>query len=201
MGNHITNRLLTKDEQKLLMIYYYKMKHLMDKFMMPFNEQQQYSFYDLGDTFRLPRKKIKSDIQFYLISHREAEISDDFVRREILPEISGKEHSRLVHFMLSLSVSLEAENLIVTDIPEQPDRSGHLEPIDKRQRYLDDDNIRVSFTNKGFDLAKQYSSTWLYMKLWYINYIEDHPVIKVVGFIMGFVLGILAGIIIGRFTN
>jgi len=51
MGNHITNRLLTKDEQKLLMIYYYKIKQLMDEFSIPFSETQIYNLHDLSMDF------------------------------------------------------------------------------------------------------------------------------------------------------
>jgi hypothetical protein len=196
MGNNVTSNLLSRDEQKLLLILYYDIKHLMNKFSIPFNEQQQYNINDLSNALRLSKSEIKRDIFSYVISQLELnKAAQDVIMKEVYPAISGSERAKLCRCLLSLSVSLQAENLIVTDIPKQPDRNGHLEPIDKREGYLDNDRIKVSFTKKGFDLSKEYSGVWGYIRLWYNAYIRNHPIIITAGFIVVFILGIVSTIV------
>jgi len=49
----------------------------------------------------------------------------------------------------------------------------------------------VTLTQKGIDLGQIYNSWWLRIKLWYAEYIKDHPIWLIISFIGGVITGLL----------
>lgn len=49
----------------------------------------------------------------------------------------------------------------------------------------------ISLTITGYDLGRKYNSRWLRIKLWYAEYIKDHPIWVIVGFLCGVISTLL----------
>ena len=166
MARTTPSKWLPKDERKLLMIYYYKIQQLMDDNSIPFNEQQQYSIEDLSKAFR--SSNIRLDVPRYLRTLRTSRERDStsFPRTLEYNTSILTTLSRIV----SLSIALQADELIETNIPANMGNS------DIYSFLLDHTEINVYFARDGYKLAKEYSCFWHRLRLVYNAYIKNHPV-------------------------
>jgi len=191
MAKTTPSKWLLKDERKLLMIYYYKIQQLMDDNSIPFNEQQQYSIEDLSKAFR--SSNIRLDVPRYLRTLRTSRERDStsFPRTLEYNTSILTTLSRIV----SLSIALQADELIETDIPANMGNS------DIYSFLLDHTEINVYFTRDGYKLAREYSCFWHRLRLVYNAYIKNHPIIIILVFIIVYILGILSKVIVDWLTN
>ena len=53
--------------------------------------------------------------------------------------------------------------------------------------FLDDrgDALSVQLSLEGYDLGREYCSLWLLIKLWYLEYIKNHPIWVIISFLGG----------------
>jgi len=51
---------------------------------------------------------------------------------------------------------------------------------------------RITLNLEGYDLGKKYRSLWLFIKLWYAEYIRNHPICVIVSFVSGILITLLS---------
>lgn len=79
------------------------------------------------------------------------------------------------------------------------DASDHLKQINTRLRSLgliktQDPDARerlIELTPEGLQLGQKYNSFWSYIKLWYEEYIKNHPIWLIISFIGGVIATLL----------
>jgi len=54
------------------------------------------------------------------------------------------------------------------------------------------DSVEVSLNIEGYDLGRKYCSSWLFIKLWYAEYIKNHPICLIVSFVSGILITLLS---------
>ena len=54
------------------------------------------------------------------------------------------------------------------------------------------DSVEVSLSIEGYDLGRKYRSLWLLIKLWYAEYIRNHPLCVIVSFVSGIFVTLLS---------
>ncbi len=59
--------------------------------------------------------------------------------------------------------------------------------------WIDSNNVNfcITLTLEGYDLGKKYDSPWFSIKLWYEEYIKNHPVWLIGSFLGGVITGLL----------
>lgn len=191
MAKRTPSKWLPKDERKLLMIYYYKIQQLMDQHSIPFNEQQEYSIEDLSKAFR--SSNIRLDVPRCLRTLRPLRQRDStgFPRTLEYNTSILKTLSRIV----SLSIALQADELIVTNIPTNMDNSN------VHCFLLDHTEINVHFTRDGYNLAREYSCFWHRLRLVYNAYIKNHPVTILITAIISIIVTAIAMLIYDWLKN
>jgi hypothetical protein len=45
--------------------------------------------------------------------------------------------------------------------------------------------IEISLSVEGYDLGRKYNCWWLWIKLWYAEYIKNHPICVIASFFSG----------------
>jgi len=56
--------------------------------------------------------------------------------------------------------------------------------------------ITISLTITGYDLGRKYSSWWTLSKLWYEEYIKNHPIWLIVSFLGGIISGVIGTLVV-----
>jgi len=56
--------------------------------------------------------------------------------------------------------------------------------------------ITISLTLTGCDLGRKYCNKWLWIKLWYDEYIKNHPILLIVGYIISYIAGIISVLLV-----
>jgi hypothetical protein len=74
------------------------------------------------------------------------------------------------------------------------DEKGHLHLRDLG--LIKFDEMRVSLTPDGLHLGQVYNSWWLWIKLWYDEYIKNHPIWLIVSCIVGYIAGIISVLLV-----
>ena len=181
---------LSKDERKLLRVYFHHIQRLMKEYSRPFDDELSYSLPTLIRAFRA--RSSKRGAVRHLTQVFEWYLHEQHVESPKI-NIPEREYVNLGQRLISLSHSLQKYKLIDTDLSKE-----QLDFSFVPHRGL---CFSVRFTTDGYKLAEQYSSLWQCVRLWYNAYIKDHPVIIVLLFIIAYILGILSEVIVGWLTK
>ncbi len=61
--------------------------------------------------------------------------------------------------------------------------------------------VVLKFTLKGLDLANKYNSRWFRIKFWYEEYIKNHPIWLLVGYILTYIAGIFTPLLVNWLSS
>jgi hypothetical protein len=59
----------------------------------------------------------------------------------------------------------------------------------------------VTLTQKGIDLGQIYNSWWLRSKLWYEQYIKNHPIILLIVGLVSYIAGIMSMLLVNWLSS
>jgi hypothetical protein len=56
--------------------------------------------------------------------------------------------------------------------------------------------LAISLTINGYDLGRKYNSPWVCIKLWYEQYIKNHPIILLIVSLISYIAGIISMLLV-----
>lgn len=171
---------LSKDERKLLRVYFHHIQRLIKEYSRPFDDELLYSLPTLIKAFRARSSKrgamrhLTQDYEWY---EHEPQVESTKIN------IPVREYVNLGHSLISLSHSLQEFKLIDTNLSK--------EQLDYSFVPTWGMCFSVRFTTDGYKLAEDYTHTWHWLRLWYNRFIRHHPVMVIIGVIVGWVLKLI----------
>ena len=187
MENITYGRLLSKDEQKLLLIHYYKLQQLRRDYSMPICARIGYNVDDLVRAFQA------LDIKWYVPRYLEPECcqknEQNIHQKVFLNGLKDDMLLRLRKDICNLLFDLQDAKLVDIGI-------GGTGSIPSTTSLCRSNLLDVIFTRQGYRLAEQYSSIWHRSRLAYVAYLRHHPIILFIAFLLGFLSNVIGRLIV-----